>query len=308
MKSTILLAAVVALWSTSVLAVPNGKPFVELQGQIIEVQGAVAEIEARMTELEQSVEEQVTTLTSEVATLAEIVAIVGDKVDTFADTVAVNTRAIFILQRRTATLKKIVDEIASDLTTIQGSIDALTADNVDLQAQIDAGVADAVSLQAQIDANTVLITDLEVAMADNNFTLTGAIATQTNIENGTCNDGESVVAVSEGQIVCEVVNDTTTSSSAVVTLWRVSALAYYAGNNYWHSAPECPAGSVLTGGGFESGIYAYAYLRNKPATGFSHKGIIQGGDASTAGKFARRWDVSTYGYRHISYAICLNFN
>ena len=120
LKSTLLVAISAALSSTAFAASstnkgsnPNGKPFVEIQGQIVEVEGEIA-----------TLQDQVDSLVGRVATVE--------------DRAIANAAAIITLEATSADLQLQIDANADDIMTLQGQVSTLEAANTDLQIQINA--------------------------------------------------------------------------------------------------------------------------------------------------------------------------
>ena len=179
--------AAFAASTTNKGANPNGKPFVELQGQIIEVEG-------------------------EVSTLQDQVDSLVDNVDDLQLRITANDDAIAALETTNADLQLQITANADDIASLEAQVMALENENADLQEQInDLGDADG-SLQDQIDTNAGLITTLNQSISDISVSLQDQInnnnalivimqnqinnlnivaSHQTEIQNGVCPDGET---------------------------------------------------------------------------------------------------------------------
>jgi vacuolar-type H+-ATPase subunit I/STV1 len=223
---------------------PNGKPFLELQGQILEIEGEIS-----------TLQDQVDSIVVQVATIEEKI---------FA-----NEQAIVSLQDQNAALQAQIDAHATDIASIQAEIAALEADNAALQAQIDANVGDIDSLQAQIatnsgliDALTQNISEINVDLQDqidNNLALIVAmeaeiqainaiLAEKQRIVSGSCPEGQSIRQINvDGSVVCEI--DNSGAESAIESV-AVGNFFVMPPSSYREVETFCPAGYTVTGGGF----------------------------------------------------------
>lgn len=244
---------VCAAMSTTALAggnggSPNGKPFAQLDGQIIAVQGLVS-----------SLEEQVTT-------------IVGS-VDTMEGYIIAHQDAILSLSDQNSTLQTQIDDNAMDIVSLEIQISDLSQESYDLKSEIDLlGDADG-ALQGKIDDNTAIIYSMQTAVdglntledqVNNNTDLIAtiesrveyledAIQDKQNIINGVCAEGETFVEVTpDGNLVCRVA--VSGGGNAIADRLKIVSrfdfpriLTYQAG-----IAPFCPEGYMVTAGGYES--------------------------------------------------------
>jgi len=223
---------------------PRGRPFLELNGQILEIEG-------------------------EISTLQDQVESIQDQVATIEEKLAANEASIISLEDQSAELQAQIDANATDIVSIQAEMDALEADNADLQAQVDAGADIDGSLQAQIDFNSGLISALaqnisalNVDLQDqinNNTALIAAmeaeieainaiLAEKQRIVSGACPEGQSIREIyADGSVVCEIDDvggDTSIDRVEVSNFIRVQPATFV------EPAVVCPAGYTVTGGAF----------------------------------------------------------
>jgi hypothetical protein len=178
---------------------PNGKPFVEINGQIAEVQGQIATLEQRMDNL-----------------LARVV-LNESRLD------GINA-GIALLQAETAELERWLTDVEAGLTSVQDLVSNLEAEQAELQAELDEFGDLTGELSLEIEANSMLISSLEASTADdisglltlimqnqetiNHLTsaqrsLEEQVALKQNLLNGTCAEGLVFKGFEDGTLVCE---------------------------------------------------------------------------------------------------------
>jgi peptidoglycan hydrolase CwlO-like protein len=223
---------------------PNGRPFIELEGQIIEVVG------------------EMSTIQDQVDSLVE-------KVNTLEERIIANENAIVSIEDQNIALQVQIDNFATDIASLQGQIDNLDAENLILQGQIDANEGDIDTIQQQINTNNGLIASLTQninnvgsdlqAQIDNNILLITALETEIDIVNyiltekqtiisGSCIAGQSIRQVNpDGSTVCEIDNVVSDIVTAQVNSYNVVQPSEQLTVDL-----SCPDGYTVTSGGHTS--------------------------------------------------------
>lgn len=186
-------------WSVA-YGLPKGKPFVELNDQIVEVQGILRTMEERFTELlgrieviESAVDRtsaMIITLESENALLASVVNDLAIGLEEVSDIQSIIQSHIDALQLEIDlngdALGSVGQEIKS-LNEVIALLESSTAESVDL-------------LLERINENDILIGILSQRQDE----LDQQLALKQELETGTCGEGEALVGFdSDGSLVCE---------------------------------------------------------------------------------------------------------
>ena len=241
---------------------PNGKPFVEINGQIAEVQGQIATLEQRMDNL-----------------LARVVLNESrlDGIDA----------GIVLLQEERDELYLLLSELESGITTVEAIIIDLETENTNLQSELDEYGDTTGQLALEIEANAMSISTLTAFIDDGlsglellifqnqsainelrevQDSLVGQLEMKQNLLNGTCPEGLTFVGFEDGALVC----DEETDSTAPLTIIRREVIREVAhqGGAYAYDfyrylerkvagvwkvgyimQVSCPSGSSVVGGG-----------------------------------------------------------
>lgn len=222
---------------------PNGKPFVEINDQLVAVQGDI-----------DSIKDQIESLTRRVTSIEEESAVISEKLN---QTIVVQTA-----------LSELVAQIEAGTTTLATAISDLQVESDSLAAQLAALGGSDEELQAQIDTNQTLILSLQVALTngldsvDNEIEQLNELAfylgqeqskiqaeldLKQSILDGSCEEGEVVTAVSQEGIQCQLVK-----SQTGITVFQVTKIDTVLGRNSyqsytWQVNVECPINSIVIG-------------------------------------------------------------
>ena len=223
---------------------PNGKPFIQLQDQIIEVEGSVS-------------------------TLSERVDLLVTRVDSMEEMIAANNTAIATLQNETEELQSQIDVLGTDVADLELSISDLELQNTDLEQQIADNSDDIELLQQQVQENSDLITaflleieglaTLQDQINDNfdmitliqlrNEQISEDLEQKQNIITQTCPTDYAIGAIYEdGTLRCEEISS---NGSGTITIRRTSAQTNVVnGSGMKNIIAYCPTGTIIAGGGY----------------------------------------------------------
>ncbi len=250
---------------------PNGKPFVEINSQIVEVQGDVAtleekvetligdvdSLEARMTAAEGAITDLNNTKTSLEAQISDLYA-----------KAAANGVNITDLQTQLATLQ-------AQLTTLETQGSTNTTEINNLKAQIDAintQIATNADGLAGLQAQLTSVMEQMALLQSQIDIMNAEIATKQKIVSGQCNAGEFVRKVNaDGSVVCGSDQQGISGQWETVTVnsvqhlpggqwvtynygcgWWTCSYSYYQYPNAVTVQQACPAGFVVSGGNYSN--------------------------------------------------------
>ncbi|WOH38066.1 hypothetical protein RI844_02175 [Thalassotalea fonticola] len=294
-NKSIICLSLAALLSTTALAGnngsgPNGKPFIELAGQIVEVQSDISTLEdehdalvAQVNKLELDLQGQIEAISAEITTLkatdASLQASLQSKISALAEQGTAIDALISALTEVNSDLITLANTAEDNATAIE-SLETDKSAILDDIATLDGGISTAM---AEIVDNATLIGMLEDDIAQ-------LTENKQNDVQGSCPEGTSVVNVSDdGSLVCGDIN----SGGTIKTLTVISAerdynnsvekiktcvvpspsggcLEFTTETNYNLAAgpvfAECPEGYVVTGGGLQirSAIEKLQAFKQKP--------------------------------------------
>jgi peptidoglycan hydrolase CwlO-like protein len=301
MKIKPIYAAIFSVMAASIVqAAPNGgsnaggKPFVQLENQIIEVQNYTTQtIEQQIQELTTNVintdtelADRVSTLESDFQALDTRVTSLETQMSLTQDRIAVTEQNIDSLTNKASNLETQIDELLTkalqqgtdiltlqqQLATINQQIETILAQTGDhteeietlkqqastLQTEIETNAAGITSLQSELTTTTLLIEGLKSELLNMKGQLANMqiyLAGKQDVINKRCPDGQALVEVSaNGSIACETIGSTGIVSGTV---------SFYEWQEAWQPITlQCPPGRIATGAG-------HASFFSKPSVHFS---------------------------------------
>lgn len=192
----LLLAMAVIFFSTDVIAgsSPKGKPFVEIQGQIVEVSGAVFDLETALEELTVQVDSNTARVTGNEDAIQNLLAEnaqIEEQIGALMQTAAANSADI------QANLD-LIENLSAELTILEQDVVSNESQIASHQAQIDnamafiaTNVAGINSLHEDIDNNYDLIGKLQEQIDEAN----AAIARKADFMSASCPSGQALLSV-----------------------------------------------------------------------------------------------------------------
>ncbi len=224
MKSSLMVSIIIGLYiSAGVLyAVPKGKPFVELQGQIVEVEGTVSTLKSQVDELLLSVdtlEGRVSSLDDNIATInAAIEKVKSDNAAVLAEMTTVLNDAIAQNSAVADALQKI-NELHAQVQELMGSSTANAEAIADLYAQIGtleeyiaANAEGYHTLEAKIDHNQQLIDGLNGRLS----AVEAEMQLKQSVLNATCQEGEALRQINpDGSYACTAATPSTAPAATL---------------------------------------------------------------------------------------------
>ena len=226
----------------------KGKPFVQLEGQIVEVQGEVSDIQDQVESLVaqvSTIDERIVANESAIATLETANDQLEALVLTSSTDIASIQATIYDLQTETTILQQELTVAGADVSALEQQIAHNQALVVNLQSALAAVQNGVISLetdlQAQIDQNVQAIQALQLQIDD----IQSILALKQDHLDGQCGEGYALQTIhADGSIFC-----TSTGTGGL----EVAYTQVMFGVNYLQHrfvSVSCDPGWLLTGGGF----------------------------------------------------------
>ena len=220
---------------------PNGKPFQQIQGQILtidqqlaDMQQQINDLNGRITQVQQDLQSQINGLNLTLAGVQAQIASVQDVTASFQAHLAADDSLIQAVEAAEASLQAQLAAAQAQLATLQSQTSSNTSAIYVVQGQVD-------NIQGQLNAYASQIQSLQ--QQD-----TWMTTFLNNLANGTCSYGSAISDIgSQGQIQCVH----TAGSLTTMTVYNSLPLGY----GYNSASAVCPAGWTRTGGGFSAPVY-----------------------------------------------------
>src|SRR5262245_14485141 len=213
--------------TTSQGALPNGKPFQQIQSQFTQVQQDIDALQARVDAVE-------ATLQTEINAIYERIGQMQGQLDTLAD-------AVNALRQRVTDNETAIARLNLAIAALQAQLDSA-------QAQLAAQAGSIQVLANQVSALQTLITLHESQIASLQTENVRVTQFLTNLTNGSCQTGQAIRAVgSTGIAACSSAG---ASSGGALTSYTTQVLGYMLPNSATSMSVGCQAGYVVTGGGY----------------------------------------------------------
>ena len=220
---------------------PSGRPFQQIQGQILSIDQQLADMQqqindlnARITQVQQDLQSQIDGINLTLAGLQAQIASVQDVTASLQAHLAADDSLIQALETAEASLQAQLAAAQAQLATLQGQTNSNTSAIYIVQGQIN-------NIQGQLNAYASQIQSLQ----QQNGWMTTFL---NNLANGTCSYGSAISDIGpQGQIQCVH----TAGSLTTMTAYNFVPLGY----GFNSGSAACPAGWTRTGGGFSAPAY-----------------------------------------------------
>ncbi len=251
-KNLILISMLMGMTSAANAAndkLPNGKPFVLLNDQIVEVENTLQALEDKyddiITDIYASIEGldgKISAINLKINELEETDAQLKEKIaQTIADLESQGAD-IKTLFENYQSLKAQLEVLEASVVT-KAELEALEAEIETVRSSIAGVSTEVASLLSDIEDNAALIALLQQDMK--NLT----VAMESAIPQGECPQGQFLVALNEdGSIVCSSSDSNSSASPQITTL--VSAAVAIDKNGLHSSKLSCESNQQLISGGF----------------------------------------------------------
>lgn len=212
--STVTLLLVIMMQSVSAANTPKGKPFIEIQGQLVAVEGQIKSLEEQMDELVgqvDSIEERVTANETAITSLENSNTVIQEQISTLITQAAENSTDVLAALNQISALQIEIDAMNHLLTD---DIAAIQTQITELQDFVASNTEGLQTLISQLGNNNDLITALQNQTNDINV----ALAKKQDVLNGQCPDGTVLQSFDgAGNIQCEAPNATAGVSVTLAT-------------------------------------------------------------------------------------------
>jgi hypothetical protein len=253
---------------------PNGKPFVEINGQISEVKGLVGSLERKVDELYENVQSLEEAMVTTSHTIEEI-QLTNAKLYEYAELlnyelIEVSEEIIKLqdendaLRAQQEAISLLVDDLAQQVAVNENLIETLQNTLIDTSNDI----------YSAITFNETLLEELQQSLSY----VEDSIELKQNIVSGECPEGESLYSINaDGSLACR--RDSGTTVGDLITVYALGGRSAYA---------ECPEGTTILSGGFRSSLKGYNYTDSAVNASY-----IEGNG----------WRVSYYSWRGWIYGV-----
>jgi hypothetical protein len=261
---------------------PNGKPFVEINGQITEI---------KMLQI--SIEERLTNYFSRIISLESATDVLGQNIADLENQNYELSQYMDNLNSGLMTLSGVADHINERISSLeewlvlqQGDVATLEAqlnDYYQLQILIQQELSVVlVELSDRISENQEVLSTLEFGLAE----MQEALKFKQDIIAGVCPEGEVVYGIgSDSSLACA--SAASSSEISYVTVYQVNTHTYQRYSE-WISM-KCPENTIIVSGGWDT-----VFFNDRAAEQFNISGSQMDGNG---------WKVKLSQYRDVTYAI-----
>ena len=229
---------------------PNGKPFVEINGQLQEIRAVQLSTEARLDALF----ERIGSLEAAVDSIDQSILLLAQQNSEISNLLSYLESEVMSVEDVAAKIVENIETLTQSINSQQGDISALESQLGDYEnllsiMQLDTdGVIEQLSLRIENNEDMLRILEMELT------NVVDAVKLKQDIISGICPEGEAVYAVgADGSLSCI---KTGSSDFAYVTVLKMSGTSY-SFNRYINV--DCPENTTIISGGFKVN---YIYSRS----------------------------------------------
>ena len=246
----LLLALAVVLFSTNVMAgTAKGKPFIELEGQIVEVSNAVFDVEQALQELTGQVtdlEERLTVTESSIINLQNENVNIQGQINTLIQTEATNSQLIQDNLTQIDLLRDRLMSLSVDVIGNKIEIDETKLTIILLQDEIAANVEGVLALEDDVANNLQLIE----ALQRNLETVQLQLDAKQNMIDATCPEGQALDEVYADGYSCVDVGTGGVGGVRLETNTRYFSWKHTREYYWYRYEMKCPIDETALSGGF----------------------------------------------------------